>query len=230
MKPDALSYAVNSTPLRARLSFILMGALIISTSFLGGCSENRDSNTPDGALRLFALALSEPQQPKLESMLSADTLKAARDVIALTKRVEAEIKRFPTADAQAWARSEALGTTLNTVSKLSNEGALIRHLMRDKLAWVATQAPEEIEQGFSAKRTVEGDEAEGVVSLLTRAGDEVKMKREELNGEHRWVVSAFEAPLQAYVQSLKTSLSRLGENRSEWRRRMRLELALPKIK
>ena len=163
-------------------------------------------------------------------MLSADTLKAARDVIALTKRVEAEIKRFPTADAQKWARSEALGATLNSVSKLPDEGTLIRHLMRDKLAWVATQAPEEVEQGFSAKRIVEGDEAEGAVSLLTRAGDEVKMKREELNGEPRWVVSAFEVPLQAYVQSLKTSLSRLGENRAEWRRRMRLELALPKVK
>ena len=220
-----------TTRLKSRLlrgnSALCLTLLSVVIILSVGCSENRDPHTPDGALRRFALILAEPGQPQLKTSLSASTFQTLRDILALTKRVESELQRFPTEAAQAWARGEALGETLGRVAQLPDADAVLRHVMRERLTWVATQSADEVEQGLSALRTISGSLKEGQVTLLTRAGQKVPMRLEQLNGESRWMVSVFERPLLTYVKALEASLAKMDTNRAEWRRRMRLELELP---
>lgn len=188
-----------------------------------GCEEDRDPQSPGGALRLFGVALAQNNATLINSSLSAQTKTLLTELLSLAKKINQEVKRFPGKDAQTWARQEALGHLGDVLNAISNEEELFQYLIKDKLDWAQSQPAGEVEQGLNQRRIISGSIQEGKVMLFTRADHQVEMR---LEGS-RWVVSTFEASLQSYVTALKASQDVLKVNRAEWIRRKKLNLDLP---
>jgi hypothetical protein len=188
-----------------------------------GCEEDRDPQSPGGALRLFGVALAQNDLTLINSSLSTQTHDHLTEILSLSQKITQEIKRFPGQDAQAWARNESLGELADPLGSISNKSELFHYLIKEKLAWAKSQPNGEVEQGLNQRRMISGSLQEGKVTLLTRADHQVEMI---LEGS-RWVVSTFDHPLNIYVTSLKSSLNVLKMNRTEWIRRQNLNLNLP---
>jgi hypothetical protein len=144
------------------------------------------------------------------------------------KRLSSEVQRFPTEGAQKWAYAEVFKGPLQGIASLTNEQAILAHLIRDRLQWAQGQPIEELEQGLSSVKSISGSAESGEVRLLTRAQQQITMELEKRPSGQVWTLAVFERGLTQYRDGLKDSLEVLEKNRAEWRRRMRLDLDLPK--
>lgn len=199
--------------------------MLICFSLLVGCGESRDPQTPEGALRLFGAALSEGDRSQIKTSLSEKTHTQLGQLLVLLKRINEAIAGFPTPEAQAWARQEALGDQLQQVEAITDVDVLFSRLFREKLEWAQNQPSGEVEQGLSARRVTQGSLEGGEITLLTRSESQVAMRREG----SRWVITTFEEPLDRYVKAMERSLTALAENKDEWERRVRQNLKLPTV-
>ena len=223
---QALSLVGPTSPISLTSRTLLVTLLFVS--LLWGCDENRDPQTPDGALRLFGVALADGDAQVIRDSLSAPTHAKLNETLSLLQEVQDHVKRFPSDRARRWAQQEALGELAKPLESISTPDQLLTFLIKDKLEWAKRQPAGEVEQGLNVRKVIsdEGDLRE--VLVLTRAQDQVKVRLEQRAEGRRWVVCAFEPQLDAYIKALKSSISALKDNRGEWTRRKRLNLALPK--
>ena len=211
-----------------RIRFFLRCLIVLGLGFSQlSCEEGRDPQSPDGALRLFGVALAQNDMNLIKSSLSTQTHESLKEILVLSRKIKAGIKRFPNTEAQSWAKQEALGDLSGILNTTVSKGDLFHHLIKDHLQWAKAQPEGEVEQGLNQRRIYKGSVKEGKVILLTRADHQVEMRLEERPEGTRWVVTSFEAPLNQYVKALKTSLGLLEANRIEWVRRQKLHLNLP---
>lgn len=189
------------------------------------CQESRDPQTPEGALRLFGVALEQGDQALIKASLSQKTDESLKNILSLVQKLEVEIQKFPNEQAQAWAQHEALGDRLSKVKKGSDTHSLWHILLGEHLEWAKKQAQGSVEQGVNLRRILSGTVEMGEIKVLTRSNNPISLRKEGV----RWVITSFEEPLAVYISSLKRSLEQIEENRTEWERREKLNLDLPQI-
>jgi hypothetical protein len=207
-------------------SFIKKLPLVLLISFLQiGCQESRDPQTPEGALRLFGVALEQGDQALIKASLSEKTSQQLQSMISTLKKIDREIKQFPGQEAQRWARQEALGEELAKIEIIADESSLWQKLVGPQLDWAKTQTPGTVEQGVNFRRILTGSIEGGEMTMLTRSDNQVSLRKEGV----RWVITSFEKPLDEFHNALKGSLKHLKPNRKEWIRRQKLNLNLPKF-
>ena len=216
------TYLYSTLLIRAQ-AFMICGLFISS---LLGCSDSRDPQTPEGALRLFGVALAEGDRLQIKSSLSAATHEALGEVLTYLRRINEGIKRFPSPEGQAWAKQTALGEQFSAIESISDQDVLFARLFKTRLEWARQQPSGEVEQGLNMRRLVSEDAAKDEVIILTRSDNQISMRKEG----SRWVITSFEEPLQKYISALKASVKVLSANREEWLRRVKLNLNLPKMK
>ena len=203
---------------------ILLFILSISLSLIA-CQESRDPQTPDGALRLFGVALEQGDQSLVKASLSEKTSKLLKEMNASIQKINQGIERFPSKKAQQWAKQEAFGELLQDVGPSTDEMGLLHLLIGKKLTWAQKQAPGTIEQGVNQRRVLSGSTESGEVTFVTRSDNQVSLRKEGI----RWVVTSFEEPLIEYLNALNRTEKRLEFNRKEWVRRQKLDLILPQV-
>ena len=197
---------------------------LICFSFIIACQDTRDPQQPEGALKLFGLALEQGDQALIKASLSAKTSTILNDILKTTQAINKKIETYPDAEAQSWARGEALGSFLSQLKFPSDETKLWNLLVGEKLKWAKSQAPGTVEQGVSIRRVLSGSQNESEMTILTRSDNPISLRKEGL----RWVITSFEEPLQKVKVHLNDSLKILEPNRKEWIRRQKLNLNLPK--
>ena len=201
--------------------------IILIISFVSyACQESRDPQTPDGALRLFGMALEQGDQSLVKASLSEKTSKLLKEMNASIQQINKGIQLFPSKKARTWAKQEAYGEVLKEFTASNDEMSLLNLLIGEKLVWAQKQPPGTIEQGLNQRRILSGSIDSGELVFITRSDNQVALRKEGI----RWVVTSFEEPLSEYLSALNRTLSRLEFNRKEWKRRQKLDLILPKVK
>lgn len=196
---------------------------LICFSFIIACQDTRDPQQPEGALKLFGLALEQGDQALIKASLSARTSTVLNDILKATQVINKKIETYPNAEAKSWAREEALGPLLSQLKFPSNDTKLWNLLVGEKLKWAKSQAQGTVEQGVSIRRILSGSKNEPEITILTRSDNSISLRKEGL----RWVITSFENPLQKIREHLNDSLKTLEPNRKEWIRRQKLNLNLP---
>ena len=201
--------------------------LLICIIFLlqASCQESRDPQTPEGALRLFGVALEQGDQALIKASLSEKTSQRLHEMVDTINKLNAAIKRFPNQEAQSWARQEALGESLSSISSTMDESILWESLVGSQLSWAKKQSTGTVEQGVNFRRILSGTIASGELTMLTRSDNQISLRKEGV----RWVITSFEKPLAEFHKRLKTSFKNLESNRKEWLRRQKLNLNLPSV-
>ena len=196
---------------------------LICFSFIIACQDTRDPQQPEGALKLFGLALEQGDQALIKASLSARTSTVLNDILKATQVINKKIEAYPNAEAKSWAREEALGPLLSQLKFPSNDTKLWNLLVGEKLKWAKSQAQGAVEQGVSIRRVLSGSQEESELTILTRSDNSISLRKEGL----RWVITSFEKPLQKIKDHLNYTLQILEPNRKEWIRRQKLDLNLP---
>ena len=200
-----------------------LSLFLICFSFIFACQDTRDPQKPEGALKLFGLALEQGDQTLIKASLSAKTSTLLNEILSSTQSINKKISTYPNSKAKSWARQEALGPLLSTLKFPSDEMRLWNLLVGEKLIWAKSQAKGTVEQGVSIRRILSGSAEDSEMTILTRSDNPISLRKEGL----RWVITSFEKPLQTIKNNLGQSLQMLEPNRKEWVRRQKLNLNLP---